>query len=96
VNELLDRKEQLQPLLRAARDRAATIVNPFRCKAIHKKAIFAVLTDDELQSLFTERSARPSPRTSPGRGGCATTTPSATGSGSTCPRSSAATGPSCA
>ena len=54
VNELLDRKEQLQPLLRAARDRAATIVNPFRCKAIHKKAIFAVLTDDELQSLFTE------------------------------------------
>jgi len=59
VNELLDRKEELQPLLRAAREGAATIVNPFRCKAIHKKAIFAVLTDDELQSLFTaeERAA---------------------------------------
>jgi hypothetical protein len=54
VNELLDRKEQLQALLQAARDRAATLVNPFRCKAIHKKAIFAVLTDDELQSLFTD------------------------------------------
>ena len=53
VNELLDRKAELQPLLQAARDRAATIVNPFRCKAIHKKAIFAVLTDDELQPLFT-------------------------------------------
>jgi hypothetical protein len=54
VNELLDRKDELQPLLQAARERAVTVVNPFRCKAIHKKAIFAVLTDDELQSLFTE------------------------------------------
>ena len=26
---------------------------PFRCKPIHKKAIFAVLTEDELQPLFT-------------------------------------------
>ena len=35
------------------------MVNPFRCKPIHKKAIFAVLTDDELQSVFSadERSA---------------------------------------
>jgi len=59
VNELLDRKDELQPLLRAARERAVTVVNPFRCKAIHKKAIFAVLTDDELQGLFTgeERAA---------------------------------------
>jgi hypothetical protein len=54
VNELLDRKDELQPLLQAARERAVTIVNPFRCKAIHKKAIFAVLTDEELQSLFTQ------------------------------------------
>jgi hypothetical protein len=59
VNELLDRKAEMGPLLQAARARAVTIVNPFRCKAIHKKAIFAVLTDDELQSLFTteERAA---------------------------------------
>jgi hypothetical protein len=54
VNELLDRKAELSALLRAARERAVTVVNPFRCKAIHKKAIFAVLTDEELQSLFTE------------------------------------------
>jgi hypothetical protein len=35
------------------------MVNPFRCKPIHKKAIFAVLTDDEIQPLFTaeERAA---------------------------------------
>ena len=30
------------------------MVNPFRCKPIHKKAIFAVLTDDALQPLFTD------------------------------------------
>jgi hypothetical protein len=59
VNEFLERIDELQPLLRAARERAVTLVNPFRCKPIHKKAIFAVLTDDELQPLFTpeERAA---------------------------------------
>jgi len=53
VNELLDRRDEVRPLLDAARDGAVVIVNPFRCKPIHKKAIFAVLTDDELQGLFT-------------------------------------------
>jgi hypothetical protein len=59
VNELLDRKEANAAFLKAAAERAATVVNPFRCKPIHKKAIFAVLTDDELQPSFTaeERSA---------------------------------------
>jgi len=59
VNEFLERIDQLQPLLQAAKDRAVTMVNPFRCKPIHKKAIFAVLTDDEIQPLFTpeERAA---------------------------------------
>jgi uncharacterized circularly permuted ATP-grasp superfamily protein len=54
VNELIDRKEQLGALLQAARERAVTIVNPFRCKPIHKKAIFAVLTDDDIQPLLTD------------------------------------------
>ena len=54
VNEFIERISELQPFLRAAQDRAVTMVNPFRCKPIHKKAIFAVLTDDELQPLFTE------------------------------------------
>jgi hypothetical protein len=53
VNEFLEKVDELQALLHAARDRAITLVNPFRCKPIHKKAIFAVLTDDSLQSLFT-------------------------------------------
>jgi hypothetical protein len=59
VNEFLDRIDQLGALLRACRERAVVMVNPFRCKPIHKKAIFAVLTDDALQHLFTpeERAA---------------------------------------
>ena len=59
VNEFLERIEELQPLRRAVAERAVVMVNPFRCKPIHKKAIFAVLTDDELQPLFTaeERAA---------------------------------------
>ena len=48
------------------------MVNPFRCKPIHKKAIFAVLTDDELQQLFNRRGAgRDRAPTSPGRAACA-------------------------
>ena len=54
VNELIERADKLQALLQAARDRAVTVVNPFRCKPIHKKAIFAVLTDDALQGMFDE------------------------------------------
>jgi hypothetical protein len=59
VNEFLEKFGELQALLQAARDRAVTMVNPFRCKPIHKKAIFAVLTDDALQEMFTasERAA---------------------------------------
>ncbi|MGE0452195.1 MAG: hypothetical protein AB7O37_06640 [Vicinamibacteria bacterium] len=54
VNELLDRPEANRALVDAARAGAVTIVNPFRCKPIHKKAIFEVLTDDALQPLFSE------------------------------------------
>ncbi len=54
VNELLERPEANRALVDAARAGAVTIVNPFRCKPIHKKAIFEVLTDDALQSLFSE------------------------------------------
>jgi hypothetical protein len=53
VNEFIERIDSLGALLQAARERAVTLVNPFRCKPIHKKAIFAVLTDEELSGLFT-------------------------------------------
>jgi uncharacterized circularly permuted ATP-grasp superfamily protein len=59
VNELLERRDEVRALLEAVRDRAVVIVNPFRCKPVHKKAIFAVLTDDTVQSQLTteERAA---------------------------------------
>jgi hypothetical protein len=58
TNEFLQKIGELQALLAAARDRAAVLVNPFRCKPIHKKAIFAVLTDEGMQSSFTEDERR--------------------------------------
>jgi hypothetical protein len=54
VNELLERIRELPALVQAVKDRAVVLVNPFRCKPLHKKSIFAVLTDDELQPLFTD------------------------------------------
>jgi hypothetical protein len=54
VNELLERADQVKPLLAAARAKACVFVNPFGCKPIHKKAIFAILTDDAHQHLFDE------------------------------------------
>ena len=54
VNELLEKADEVRPLLNAARARACVYVNPFGCKPIHKKAILAILTDDAHQHLFTD------------------------------------------
>jgi hypothetical protein len=54
VNELLERAGSVKALIDAARARACVFVNPFACKPIHKKAIFAILTDDSHAALFTE------------------------------------------
>jgi hypothetical protein len=54
VNELLERADELPALLEAVRAGAVTLVNPMRCKAIHKKAIFAVLTDEGTAPLLDE------------------------------------------
>ncbi len=52
VNELLERASEVRPLIEAVREGAVVLVNPFRCKPLHKKSVFAVLTDDALQVLF--------------------------------------------
>jgi hypothetical protein len=54
VNELLDKADEVKPLLDAARAKACVYVNPFGCKPIHKKAIFSVLTDDTHRHLFND------------------------------------------
>ena len=41
------------PLVRAYVSRDVCLVNPFRCKIMHKKASFELLTDDAHQSWFT-------------------------------------------
>lgn len=53
INELIEREGMLHPVVRAVRDRAVCMVNPFRCKLLHKKASLAVLSDERNARLFT-------------------------------------------
>ncbi|HYE13325.1 MAG TPA: hypothetical protein VD968_02665 [Pyrinomonadaceae bacterium] len=55
VNEYLPIMEESPALLDAYRARAFCMVNSFRSKLIHKKALFAVLTDERYARLLTER-----------------------------------------
>lgn len=52
VNEYLPIIEEAPALLEAYRARAICMVNSFRSKLIHKKALFAVLTDQRRSGLF--------------------------------------------
>jgi hypothetical protein len=53
VNEYLPIIEEYPALLDAYRDHAICMVNSFRSKLIHKKALFAVLTDGGRSHLFS-------------------------------------------
>jgi hypothetical protein len=46
ANEFLEREAELASLWSAFRDGAVVMVNPFRCKLVHKKVTFALLTGD--------------------------------------------------
>jgi hypothetical protein len=52
IHELAARCGEGHPLLRAYAERAVCLVNNFRCKPIHKKAAFALLTDDDNARWF--------------------------------------------
>src|SRR2546421_2704867 len=54
INEYLPIMKQHPALLDAYRAHAVCMVNSFRCKIIHKKALFAVLTDARHSALFSE------------------------------------------
>jgi hypothetical protein len=54
VNEYLPIIKENPALLDAYRARAICMVNNFRSKLIHKKALFAVLTDERHSALFTD------------------------------------------
>jgi hypothetical protein len=53
IHELLARYDETHPLVRAYISRDVCVVNSFRCKIMHKKASFELLTDEAHQSWFT-------------------------------------------
>jgi hypothetical protein len=52
ISELVERGGVDHPVIRAVRDGAVCMVNPFRCKILHKKASLAVLSDERNAHLF--------------------------------------------
>jgi hypothetical protein len=53
IHELLARYDDTHPLLRAYLDGRVCLVNSFRCKMLHKKAAFELLTDEARADWFT-------------------------------------------
>ena len=54
IDELVKQCGLDHAVVRAVRDRSACMVNPFRCKLLHKKASLAVIGDERNASLFTD------------------------------------------
>lgn len=50
MNEFIERLDEVKPLFEAYREGAVCVVNPFRAKLVHKKALFALLTADDRAS----------------------------------------------
>jgi len=59
INDILARPDECAAMVQAYEQKAVCVANTFRCKLAHKKAFFAVLTDDRNEALFSdaERSA---------------------------------------
>lgn len=55
AGELLRKYGLKHPIVYAMRDGAAVMVNPVRCKLLHKKMSFAVLSDEANARLFSRR-----------------------------------------
>lgn len=53
VHEFLARYDEAHPLARAYVERRVCVVNSFRCKLEHKKAVFALLTDENNWHWFS-------------------------------------------
>ena len=58
LSELVDRCGLDHAVIRAVNDGAVCMVNPYRCKILHKKASLAVLSDEANASLFTTEQRR--------------------------------------
>lgn len=53
ISELVAHGGLTHPVMRAVRERAVCMVNPFTCKILHKKASLAVLSDEANAAMFT-------------------------------------------
>jgi uncharacterized circularly permuted ATP-grasp superfamily protein len=58
LSELVEQCGVESAVVRAVRDRAVCMVNPFACKILHKKASLAVLSDERNAHLFTDDERR--------------------------------------
>lgn len=54
VNDIVQRSDDCDALVRAYEGRAVCVANTLRCKLAHKKAFFAVLTDPRNAKLFSD------------------------------------------
>jgi uncharacterized circularly permuted ATP-grasp superfamily protein len=53
INDIVDRPAESAALVEAVKANAVCMANSFRCKLPHKKAFFAVLTDERHERLFS-------------------------------------------
>ncbi len=53
IDEFLEKFDETQPLIRAYTDGKICMANSFRVKIAHKKAGFAIFTDEKYEKLFT-------------------------------------------
>jgi len=53
LSELIGREGLGSPVVRAVQDGAVCMVNPFRCKVLHKKGSLAVLSDERNADIFS-------------------------------------------
>ena len=53
IRELVERGGLDHPVVRAVQDGAVCMVNPFRCKILHKKASLAVVGDERNSDMFS-------------------------------------------
>lgn len=65
LNELLERCDDSHPLIRAYVAGDVCLINNFRCKLVHKKAAFGLLTDETHANWFTAREREVIRRTVP-------------------------------
>lgn len=54
INDMVAREAECRALVEAYEQRAVCIANTLRCKIPHKKAFFAILTDERHQGLFSQ------------------------------------------